>query len=639
MADQASHHPLLVAALGSLLLLAPAASPAQEADPGEGRNFGAEYSTLSPAQRALLDDIFRRFGDIVGREVDPEQGYNNARLSVRTTFDAVTHALTTSKLTDAETGESLGVALDLIDHLEAVHGRVKGAGGDRQFRIYVRLKPEALGLLKRSEEFVRKGDNTIFHKGYPLNYRQEGVPSMQFSMTPDGLRADIDVDYRSEKFPASLVNGHLTAANSDIRAGNHGRHNERWDGLVNWWEGFFDRLFSTDSYGDEDDDGREFPLQPRAGDQTIDVAVNDFLVSWLVDQQPNLAVAYLDREAYDCLAIRLEEEGRELDRGLAPIQMYARMKAVNDEIGKKQSLEEVLVGVRHFNPNFKLVRQDQHRQFVLQTVPRRLAEQMKCGSFKKFGDLPQERQLRLGDDEVGYFLSSFFVKGFGGRGTSLSLLWARRDGYWKIVSYTADVEPADEDDAMPDLQSQVEVAAVPRMEAAPGLLEAVDDFHEGWLVRKDYDRTLGYFSRRSYACVNLLRDPEQEPYRSEAEQMARLRLALERTGDTLGEVSRLEDVVEGVEPWDPRVRIVEHDRSAAFALFGLPGWAGEAADCRSMVAREGRSAEQGTDDSFGRYFASSLKVETYSGEPAVLYLAWEKEQGSWRIFAFKVVEP
>ena len=54
----------------------------------------------------------------------------------------------------------------------------------------------------------------------------------------------MDVDYRSSKFPNSLVNGHLTAANSDIRAGNYARHTKRWDGLVNWWEGFFGNLFS-----------------------------------------------------------------------------------------------------------------------------------------------------------------------------------------------------------------------------------------------------------------------------------------------------------------------------------------------------------------------------------------------------------
>ena len=44
---------------------------------------------------------------------------------------------------------------------------------------------------------------------------------MQISMSEDGLQADIDVDYRSSGSPQSLFNGHLTASNSDIRAGEN----------------------------------------------------------------------------------------------------------------------------------------------------------------------------------------------------------------------------------------------------------------------------------------------------------------------------------------------------------------------------------------------------------------------------------
>jgi hypothetical protein len=48
---------------------------------------------------------------------------------------------------------------------------------------------------------------------------------------------DIDVDYRSFKFPQALVNGHLTAANSDVRTGNNlSRHDSRWAGLAGWWQ-------------------------------------------------------------------------------------------------------------------------------------------------------------------------------------------------------------------------------------------------------------------------------------------------------------------------------------------------------------------------------------------------------------------
>jgi hypothetical protein len=51
------------------------------------------------------------------------------------------------------------------------------------------------------------------------------VPAIQISCAADGKRTDIDVDYRSSKFPVAILNGHLSSANSDVRAGNnHARH-------------------------------------------------------------------------------------------------------------------------------------------------------------------------------------------------------------------------------------------------------------------------------------------------------------------------------------------------------------------------------------------------------------------------------
>jgi hypothetical protein len=92
-------------------------------------------------------------------------------------------------------------------------------------------------MLERSREFKRALDNTVYHKGYPLNYReQNGTPSIQVSIAQDGRLADVDVDYRSSSFPGMLFNGHLSAANSDVRAGDNAeRHAARWTGFQNWW--------------------------------------------------------------------------------------------------------------------------------------------------------------------------------------------------------------------------------------------------------------------------------------------------------------------------------------------------------------------------------------------------------------------
>ncbi len=96
-------------------------------------------------------------------------------------------------------------------------------------------------MMERSREFKRAMDNSVYHKGYPFNYRERrGTPSIQVSVALDGRQADVDVDYRSSMFPVMLFNGHLSSSNSDVRAGNNvDRHDGQWSGLQDWWRSFF----------------------------------------------------------------------------------------------------------------------------------------------------------------------------------------------------------------------------------------------------------------------------------------------------------------------------------------------------------------------------------------------------------------
>ena len=146
-------------------------------------------------------------------------------------------------MTDSQ-GKSLGRAIDLVDAVDQVMGEESGAGGDMQFRLYVYLKPNAVDILSRSQEFFHDKDNTVYHKGFPICYRlKNGPPSIQFSISRDHKMSDVDVDYRSSGFPKALVNGHLSAANSDVRAGNNlARHDGRWSGLNGWWRDVFGQL-------------------------------------------------------------------------------------------------------------------------------------------------------------------------------------------------------------------------------------------------------------------------------------------------------------------------------------------------------------------------------------------------------------
>src|SRR6185312_16581583 len=129
--------------------------------------FHGTYAELKPAQKQLIDEWYAEYNRMTNDHSDPAE-YDTLSLSTRTTFEAVTHALMTTKLTD-KTGKSIGDALDLVQAIEAINGKVPQARGDLQFRMYALLKPDALQKLKDSGEFFRDRDNTIYHHGYPLS--------------------------------------------------------------------------------------------------------------------------------------------------------------------------------------------------------------------------------------------------------------------------------------------------------------------------------------------------------------------------------------------------------------------------------------------------------------------------------------
>src|SRR5262245_106377 len=194
--------------------------------------FGGTFAELAPEQQRLLRDWVVQYSKLTGEKSDPAQIYDSARVSQRTTFDAVTHALLHTPLTDSS-NRPMGTALDLVEARAQVAGQESGASGDKQFRLYVLLKPGAYKILSGSREFIRERDNATYHHGYPYSFRMKGTPSIQFSGSRDFKRADIDVDYRSSDFPQFVFNGHLSASNSDVRACyNLERHDGRRAGFT-----------------------------------------------------------------------------------------------------------------------------------------------------------------------------------------------------------------------------------------------------------------------------------------------------------------------------------------------------------------------------------------------------------------------
>ena len=60
----------------------------------------------------------KRFSATIHKPVDAREAYNNLKLSTRTTFNAVTHALISTQLT-GESGAKLGSAIQIVDNTTA----------------------------------------------------------------------------------------------------------------------------------------------------------------------------------------------------------------------------------------------------------------------------------------------------------------------------------------------------------------------------------------------------------------------------------------------------------------------------------------------------------------------------------------
>ena len=588
--------------------------------------FGGAYASLDARRQTLVTNWVQRFNQTTRSSFAPEAFYDQeVSLSAKTTFEAVTHALMTTALTDA-TGRSVGDALTLVERVESVRGQVPGAPSDRQFRVFVRLTASAIDTLDASREFLRRVDNGVYHKGYPMNYRgQGGTPSIQFSVALDRRQADVDVDYRSSSFPLSMFNGHLSSANSDVRAGtNFDRHVNRWTGFRNWWRSFFGIGVSDGTRDATAEKSVPFPVEPRAGDKTVDVMTGDFLTAWLVEGNTREAMGYVSERSYACLALD-QDDPTTLDRGMAPFLLASGLQAARDALGAHASLDGLTVGVRLTRPGLRVVTQPRHAQFVVYEVPDDIAANFDCESRVSLAPAK-----RAGRTYGRYYGSTFYIQGPRGA-VPMVLLWARDRGFWRIVSWHT--EPDARDAPAPAPAS----APPPPMRADPTLAAAARDFLENWLIRKDINRAFDYLAPPAYACYDLLRGPGQPPSASPEDAARLIRQGMTRVAQDAGSPARLDVVIAAVAPVHPMVRLLSHPLAGAFALTSVPDGIVRAADCGTRASGAKFDGVAGAQS--GNAFGMNLRFRTSDGDAPVLRILWVKDGSRWRITAYDVEIP
>ena len=599
-------------------------------------SVGGSYDTLTSAQRRLVDDWVARYGTVTGKPALAAEVYDSLALSTRTTFNAVTHALSITSLTDAA-GRSMNLtALDLVAKVDAVAGNIPGQSGDRQFRMYVQLRPDAQRMLEQSREFSRQVDNTVYHKGYPVCFRGSGgTPSIQFSLARDGTHGDIDVDYRSSAFPIMLINGHLTASNSDVRAGNNDeRHNGRWTGLTNWWRGFMGLPMVDVPTGTAGDNA--VSSEPRLGKGTKpEDAIFDFLNAWLVEQVPRVAVGYIAPRAFACLEV---ERGVRVDRGVARFQMVSAMQSIAQRIGKVRSLAEALRGVSLTGSRSREIPQPHRDAFVMYDIREDLAESLDCENrlHPEQSDAAKAQSTRSGD----YVGAVFQVKTESLTGEAVALVWAREKGAWMLVAY--DVEPEFRPGALPVAPPPPTESAEPATPAIAGdsaMQRAARDFLQAWFVQKDPSATFRYLSPASFTCYNVYRPDSAPQAGSPAEAGRLIQEQMKLLGDFAGGASRLEDILIAVEPHHPDLKLVRHDAAATYSIVAVPDSMGTPVDCAQLKPGEPPRFDRAGPPTYGRFYAVSLRIKRAGEEAAVLWMVWAKQGQDWKVVSYLPVTP
>jgi hypothetical protein len=400
-----------------------------DVDSGESR-----YGVLADTSKDLFDGYARAYNQNTGFDLSPQEYFDSLTISERTTYDAVTHALTNTTMT-GENGESLGRAIDILTGIERIAGQYYGRAGDQQFRLYAYLKDGAREVLERSREFELTELNTVYHVGYPYSYRQGGLPSIQFSVSEDGDKADIDVDYRSSKFPRAMFNGHLTSANSDVRAGdNPERHAGRWSGFVAWWRDVFGRL----PFGDEADAGpdllaREPPKTPtrlppdRSADEespTLHDAAQEFLTDWLVRRDVDVAARFLSDRVLACVDVDDDRDDDVLRPEQAEAVIRRAMDSTLDEIDDVDDLPEAIEAVVPWRDSIRVQSHPFETDFAVLELTARDASAHLCGESLEADD----------PDAYGTYFGVLFRWKVPGGGV-FGLTWTRENGNWRIVSY------------------------------------------------------------------------------------------------------------------------------------------------------------------------------------------------------------
>jgi hypothetical protein len=320
--------------------------------------------------------------------------------------------------------------------------------------------------------------------------------------------ADIDVDHRSSTFPKALFNGHLTTSNSDARAGdNLDRHDDRWEGLNGWWREVFGfSLASGEEALKETPRAGSVPLNPRVkSDSGVDATAHDFLKCWIVDKQPNDAIAYFSRRSYPCLETIARKNQKPIPPEMVRVRVKISMEKFNAKMGTVTSVGDAFEAASNWSPELKEAKNAYPSEFRLVSVPPDMGRDEECFPVPEAEDGKTTKEK--------YYATAFRGKQGDSRNQIISLLWAEEGKYWKIVAIH--IEDSSDAGLTPGTTATtrkppVSEAAPQKITGDPSAVKSITSFYELWLAKRDTAAAAHYASERAYPCLSVPSGAEGE---------------------------------------------------------------------------------------------------------------------------------
>ena len=381
------------------------------------------------------------------------------------------------------------------------------------------------------------------------------------------------------------------------------------------------------------------PVSPQSkSNAKPEVAVHDFLKSWLQDQRPDLATSYFAQSAFWCREL---EGGKPVDLGVAKFSVLMALRDVNNQIGKVAKVSDAIEGVRLTGPRGKRIPQPYESEFMLYDIREDLAERMKCINQVDPSNLTEKA---ANSKSFGKYVASVFkFKRTGQQTETVAALWAKQNDYWKLISY--DIEPEFEKFRVPDTTSADEAASTTTpapvyVDGDKDLTRSATDFLNKWFVLGQPAEAFQYLSSRAYSCVNLYRDDDTPAPNGPDEAGKLIQAGMQKLVTVVGPVQKLDKAIEAPTVSHPDVRLVKHSNSNAFVLASVPDHMAAAAGCQDRKPGEELYVpEPATGKVYGNFYAAGFRLRKTLGDSSVLWTVWAKENNQWKLVSYFIMTP